>query len=83
MKKKDSNIAIYCYPRYGPLFGNGCDIGIYDNCNSDYGGSTNFGNSYSSYEYDSSYRKSLFVNTAGPDETNDFKVSDYEVFTYN
>ncbi len=83
LKKKDRNRAICCYPSYGPTFSYGPDIGIGDNCNRDYGGSTNFGNSSSSYEYDSSYRKSLFVNTAGPDKTNYFKVSDYEVFTYN
>ena len=29
------------------------------------------------------YRNSLFVNTAGPDETNWFTVLDYEVFTHN
>ena len=83
MKKKDNNRAICRTPSYGPVFGSGRDIGIGDNCNRDYGGSTNFGNSSSLYEYDSSYRKSLFVNTAGPDQTNYFKVSDYEVFTYN
>ena len=80
MKKKDNNKAIRCIPSYGPKFGSGCDIGIYDNCN-DKGGWTNFGNN--SYECNSPLKKSLFVNTAGPDETNCFKVSDYEVFTYN
>ena len=80
MKKKDNNRAIRCIPSYGPVFGSGRDIGINNNCNHE-GGWTNFG--YGSYECDSSYRKSLFVNTAGPDERNDFKVSDYEVFTYN
>ena len=83
LKKKDSDGAINCDPSYGPIFGSGCNIFIRDNCNRDYGGSTSYGISNGSYEYDSSYRKSLFVNTAGPDETNWFKVSDYEVFTYN
>ena len=82
LKKKDSNRAIYCNPSYGPVFGSGTDIGIEDNCN-DKGGWTNFGCSSSSYECNNSYRRSLFVNTAGPDKTNYFKVSDYEVFTYN
>ena len=80
--KKDNKYAIRCIPSYGPRFGSGTDIGIYDNCN-DKGGWTNFGNSDSSYECNNSYRRSLFVNTAGPDKPNHFKVSDYEVFTYN
>ena len=79
---KDSYRAIKCNPEYGPIFGYGYDIGIRDNCNKN-GGWTCYGNSYSSYEYDSPLKKSLFVNTAGPDEWNYFKVSDYEVFTYN
>ena len=32
MKKKDSNRAIHCDPKYGPLFGNNTpDISISDN----------------------------------------------------
>ena len=81
MKKKDSNRAINCDPDNGPRFGNGLDIYIYNNCNSKMGGWTNYGNG--SYECSSPLKRSLFVNTAGPDECNDFKVSDYEVFTYN
>ena len=83
MKKKDNNRAIECNPSYGPIFGY-CidDICIYDNCN-DEGGWTNYGNSDSSYECNSPLKSSLFVNTDEPDEQNDFKVSDYEVFTYN
>ena len=80
MKKKDSNEAICCNPSYGPIFGSGHDIGIRDNCN-DKGGWTDYG--YGSYECKNSLKKSLFVSTAGPDQTNYFKVSDYEVFTYN
>ena len=80
MKKKDSYNAINCDPRYGPIFGFGFDICICNNCN-DKGGWTNFG--CISYECNSPLKKSLFVNTAGPDQENDFKVSDYEVFTYN
>ena len=81
MKKKDNNRAIYCKPIYGPVFGSGFDIGIDDNCNHDKGGWTNYG--YGSYECNSPLKSSLFVNTAGPDQRNWFKVSDYEVFTYN
>ena len=83
MKKKDSNKAIRCNPSYGPRFGYGFDIYIDDNCNRDNGGSTNFGYSDGSYECSSDLKSSLFVNTAGPDQRNYFKVSDYEVFTYN
>ena len=80
MKKKDSNEAIYCKPNRGPIFGSGTDIYIRDNCNKN-GGWTDYGNC--SYECSSPLKSSLFVNTAGPDEENYFKVSDYEVFTYN
>ena len=82
LKKKDNNRAIGCDPRCGPIFGYGCDIGIKNNCN-DKGGWTSYGNSRSSYECKNSLKSSLFVDTAGPDQTNYFKVSDYEVFTYN
>ena len=83
MKKKDNNIAIACHPRCGPIFGYGFDICIRDNCNNENGGGTNYGISYGSYECSSPLKKSLFVNTDKPDEENNFKVSDYEVFTYN
>ena len=33
LKKKDSERAIACYPRHGPIFGYGHDICIRDNCN--------------------------------------------------
>ena len=80
MKKKNSERAINCDPRYGPIFGYGCDIGIRDNCNKN-GGWTCYGNSDSSYECNNSLKQSLFVNTAGPNEQNDFSVLDYEVFS--
>ena len=83
LKKKDSNRAIYCFPIYGPIFGYGYDIWIEDNCNRNDGGWTSYGIIDGSYECSSDLKKSLFVNTAGPDECNNFKVSDYEVFTYN
>ena len=81
-KKKDSKRAINCDPVYGPIFGYGIDIGICDNCNRDNGGWTCYGNSDSSYECNNSLKQSLFVNTAGPDEQNDFSVLDYEVYTH-
>ena len=83
MKKKNNNRAIRCNPYCGPIFGNGYDICIRDDCNRDEKGWTCYGNSASSYECNSPLKNSLFVNTAGPDEYNYFKVSDYEVFTYN
>ena len=83
LKKKYNNRAIYCYVDRGPVFGSGHDIWIGNNCNRDKGGWTNFGNSESSYKCNSPLKSSLFVNTAGPDQWNYFKVSDYEVFTYN
>ena len=82
MNKKDGQYVIECNPGYGPTFGNGNyrDIGINNKCN-ERGGWTNHG--AGSYECHPKYRKSLFVGTAKPDESNSFKVSDYEVFTYN
>ena len=80
MKREDSDRAINCDLRYGPIFGSGCDIGIRDNCNKN-GGWTCYGNSDSSYECNNSLKQSLFVNTAGPNEKNDFSVLDYEVFS--
>ena len=63
------------------IFGYFCDICIRDNCNKN-GGWTCYGNSDSSYECNNSLKQSLFVNTAGPDEQNDFSVLDYEVYTH-
>ena len=80
MKREDSERAIGCYPRHGPIFGYGYDIGICDNCIEN-GGWTCYGDSDSSYECTNSLKQSLFVNTAGPDEQNDFSVLDYEVFS--
>ena len=79
MKKNDGKEAICCNPGYGPIFGSGRDIGIYDKCN-ERGGWTN--NGAGSYECHPKYRSSLFVGTGGANESNSFKVSDYEVFTY-
>ena len=78
MKREDSDRAINCDPRTGPIFGR--DIGIRDNCNKN-GGWTCYGNSDSSYECNNSLKQSLFVNTAGPNEKNYFSVLDYEVFS--
>ena len=80
MKREDSDRAIKCNPEYGPIFGYGYDICIRDNCNKN-GGWTCYGNYKSSYECNNSLKQSLFVNTAGPNEQNDFSVLDYEVFS--
>ena len=82
MKRKESSSAIECIPECGPIFGNDYhyDIGIRDNCNKN-GGWTCYGNSDSSYECNNSLKQSLFVNTAGPNEQNNFSVLDYEVFS--
>ena len=75
--------AIRCEHNHGPVFGEYFDVGIYDNCNRVYGGCTNYGRSYSSYECNSSNKKTLFTNIVEHFNTNYFNVSDYEVFTYN
>ena len=78
MKRKESKYAILCNPKCGPIFG---DYDIYigdyyrkeDKCriNND----DNHG-----YECHHKYKKSLYVNSAGTDETNEFRVLYYEVF---
>ena len=84
MKRKESKYAIICNPEYGPLFGSGyrCDIYIANDCTRE---NSCWINSPSNFKYKChpKYKSSLYVNTAGPDERNDFSVSDYEVYTYN
>ena len=76
MKKKKSSYAIYCKQSQGPTFGGGHDICVYDNCKSN-GGYTH---SYISYECNNN---SFFGDPSGNNQNYDFRVSDYEVFTYN
>ena len=78
MKRKESKYTIKCNSDCGPIFGND-DIYIGNNCYKE--------NSYlidndgeRGYECHPVYKKSLFVNTAGPDTQNYFTVFDYEVF---
>ena len=81
MKRKESEYAIECDPEYGPNFrnGNGSDIYISDNYNEE--NSCWIGNGgEGGYECHPQYKESLFVNTAGPDEGNNFSALDYEVF---
>ena len=83
MKRKESDCAIRCESYYGPVFGyqSTHDIYIYDYCNErDNCFIDNDGTN--GYECHPQYKKSLFVNTAGPDKENKFSVLDYEVFAY-
>ncbi len=96
MKRKESEHAIGCYSLddyRGPIFGN-ChikkngflleyttnhDLYIGKFCDEEkqcyiHNDGTN------AYECHPKYKSSLFVNTAGPDEYNYFRVLDYEVF---
>ena len=81
MKREESEYAIECDPRCGPLFG------FFDIC-LDY--QINEENScyihndgINSYECHPEYKSSLFVNTDEPDEENKFILLDYEVYTHN
>ncbi len=83
MKKNDNKKAIYCNPRYGPVFGNTSwfELMIKNECGyNNHSFIKNDGQNV--YECHPKYRSSLFVGTYKPDEKNNFKVSDYEVFTY-
>ena len=80
MKRREIQYAIERNSKCGPtFFYYGSDICIDDKCNKEY-------NCYihndgtNTYEYHPQYKNSLFVGTAGPDETNYFSVLDYEVF---
>ena len=77
MKRKESEDAIKCDSDDGPIFGD--DIVIADNCNEE-DSCYIHNNGTRGYECHHEYKKSLFVNTAGPDEENYFTVLDYEVF---
>ena len=70
--------SIICFPRIGPSFGT--DICITDQCNEAV--SVSRADGTHGYECHPIYKTSLFVNTNDPDNDNYFRVSDYEVFTY-
>ena len=81
MKKEESEYAIYCDRSCGPVFNHNLDdIYIPNNCNEE--NRCHIGNNDGTlgYECHPEYKNSLFVNTAGPDEVNNFSVLDYEVF---
>ncbi|KAK8792769.1 hypothetical protein WA158_004933 [Blastocystis sp. Blastoise] len=73
----DPEKAIYNSASFGPIFGAGGCIAIYDECNKN---SLSYctSNSYSVKE--TPQRSSLFVNTAGKDSRNTFIVDDIEVY---
>ncbi len=75
-KKRKSRWAIECKSDCGPRFGDIC-IGSY--CNEEDSCSIENDGTYE-YECHPEYKSSLFVNTAGVDEENEFSVLDYEVF---
>ena len=77
-KREESKYAIQCHRNCGPRFG--YDICISDNCNN---GDNCYIQNDGSHGYDchKEYKKSLFVNTAKPDQVNYFSVLDYEVYT--
>ena len=77
MKRRESKWAIFCDPYYGLVFGN--DIHIDNYCNEEY---SCFIDNDGNHKYDChpEYKKSLFVNTAEPNNRNYFSVLDYEVF---
>ena len=86
MKRKESRYAIECHPKYGPRFGseeNSCsDLLIDDNCNKK--DSCHIDNDgTNAYKCHPRFKKSLYVDTDEPDETNFFTVLDYEVYTHH
>ena len=83
MKKQESKEAIGCLPNWGPIFGNSYgDINIADNCKKE---DSCYITSPSYFQYDChpQYKSSLYVNTAGPDNKNEFSVLDYEVYSFD
>ena len=82
MKRQESNGAIKCDCKYGPLFGGdiwNIDLSIGDHCNE--GNRCSIYNSGNGgYECHHEYKSSLFVKTAESNERNFFSVLDYEVY---
>ena len=78
MKRKESRYAIICNSRNGPIFGADILMCTYNNLSLCF----IYNDGTHSYECHPEYKSSLFVNTAGPDEENNFSVLDYEVYTH-
>ena len=75
---RNNYFAIMCRTNCGPRFN--YDILISDNCNTVNNCYINDNDGTHGYECHPEYKSSLFVNTAGPNETNLFTVLDYEVY---
>ena len=88
--KKDDAFAITSNYYSGPSFGfyydyytyKFYDIAIVDRCNRENSCWIDNDGTHG-YECHPQLKSSLFVNTAGPDETNYFTVLDYEVYASN
>ena len=78
MKRKESKYAIECDNNCGPIFGD-YDIYIGDHYRKEDKCRINNDDTHA-YECHPKYKKSLYVNSAGTDETNKFSVLYYEVF---
>ncbi|KAK8815196.1 hypothetical protein WA158_003408 [Blastocystis sp. Blastoise] len=73
----DNRFGIHCGSSYGPTFGYGSDIRIYNNNNKE---KESYCKAYSYSEVNTPQKHSLFVNTGNPDSKNYFTVEDYEVW---
>jgi len=72
-KQKDTSHSIHCSKDYGPMFGKGHDICIYDSCNTN-----NNSNSYGNTTYDLPQDVDSSTYLAGAHK---FKVKDIEVYS--
>ena len=79
MKREESEYAIICFPLTGPTFGD--DIIFFDQFFEENSCSIH-NDGEGAYGCHPEYKSSLFVNTAGPNETNKFSVLDFEVYTH-
>ena len=79
MKREESKYAIGGNPTFGPIFYKDITILYLNKLNS----SSVYNDGTRGYECHPEYKSSLFVNTAGPNEQNNFSVLDYEVYTHN
>ena len=78
MKREESRYAIICDPVFGPAFGGDILICIRNNLSLCY----IHNDGEEAYGCHPEYKSSLFFNTAGPNEKNNFSVLDYEVYTH-
>ena len=72
---KNDGKEIRCYPNYGPLFGNGTDLGLYQDFSQE-GGWTNIGSTFPDI-----LGKGRPIFTGNPNKDNqNFKIKEIEVF---